>query len=373
MSEQRSPNTMDESSEAGTGLSLQELCGVLLPRWKLILASGVVCGVAGLAISFAIPPTFTARATFLSPQPQQNSAAAALSNLGGGLSGLVGAAAGIRSVAEQYVTLMQSAKVTNALIEQFSLQQLYEVDFKEDARRELLTKTRIVAGKKDNIITIEVDDHDRQRAADMANTYIAELRKLANSLALTEAQQRRAFFEQHLTQTRDTLARAQATLQKSGVNPGALKSEPKAAAESYARVKAEAAATEVRLQALSSTMAAGSPEVQQQQALLAGLRAQLAKLESPSDKVGNEDYIGAYREFKYQETLFEIFSRQFELAKLDESREGTLFQIIDAATPPERKSKPKRLFVALGAFVAGLIAGGLIIVLRRRGSRPQRA
>ncbi len=170
---------------------------------------------------------------------------------------------------------------------------------------------------------------------------------MTNNLALTEAQQRRVFFEAQLKQTRDRLTQAQQALQASGFNPGALKAEPKAAADSYAKLQAEVTAAEVRLQTMRRSLADTAPEVQQQLAQLDALRAQLGKVEATTPSDGGPDYISKYRQFKYEETLFDLFSRQYELAKLDESREGSLIQVVDPATPPERKSKPKRAIVAL--------------------------
>ncbi|MCX2865141.1 Wzz/FepE/Etk N-terminal domain-containing protein [Paucibacter sp. PLA-PC-4] len=360
----------DDDEQAPSGMGTAEVLRVLRPRWRTLAGGAVAAGLLGLAISFLIPPTYTARTSFLSPQPQQNSAAAAIASLGA-LSGLAGAAAGVRSPADQYVALLQSTTIADRIIDQFKLLEVYDDKYRADARKELAQRMRAWAGKKDNLLTVEVDDHDPQRASDMANAFILELRKLSNGLALTEAQQRRAFFEQHLSQTRDNLANAQLTLQRSGFNPGLLKNEPKTAAETYAKVKAEVASVEIRVQTMRSVLAEAAPELQQQLANLAGLRSQLAKLEKPLDQVGGEDYVGAYREFKYQETLFEIFARQFELAKLDESREGTLFQVIDKASPPERKSKPKRLFIAIGAAATGLLLVALLLLLRhsKRGQQ----
>jgi uncharacterized protein involved in exopolysaccharide biosynthesis len=154
-------------------------------------------------------------------------------------------------------------------------------------------------------------------------------------------------------------------LQASGLTQGALKAEPKAAAEGYARLKAEVTAAEVRLQTLRSSLTETAVEVQQQQQALAALRSQLAKLEQSTDVQGGPDYVSKYREFKYQETLFELFARQYELARADESREGALVQVVDQATPPERKSGPKR---AVTAIVATLLTGlglGMYVMLRR--------
>jgi uncharacterized protein involved in exopolysaccharide biosynthesis len=222
----------------------------------------------------------------------------------------------------------------------------------------------MAAGKKDGLITVEVDDESPRRAADIANQYVDELRRMTSTLAVTEAQQRRVFFDQQLKQSRERLVQAQLALQASGFNPGALKAEPKAAAEAYARLKAEATAAEVRLQVLRGSLADDTPEVRQQQAGLAALREQLARTAQASDAAGGADYIGKYREFKYQETLFELYARQFELARTDESREGTLIQVVDPATPPEKKSRPKRSVVTLTSALGALLALTALVLVR---------
>ncbi|KQW42136.1 lipopolysaccharide biosynthesis protein [Pelomonas sp. Root662] len=320
------------------------------------MAATFVGGVIGAAGSFLIPPTYTARTSFISPQPQQGGiAAAALASLGA-LSGLAGAVTGGgKSPADQYVSLLHSVNLSDRVIDKFALIEVYDVKYKEDARKKLAMNTRFGVGKKDTIIAIEVDDHDAKRAADMANTYLQELRSLTETLSLTEAQQRRVFFEKQLKETQANLSAAQLALQKSGFNATALKSEPKSAAETYARLQALATAAEVKLQALRRSMSDAAAEVQQQMGIVTELRGQLLRQERPVSTQSDQDYVSAYREYKYQEALFDIFARQFEVAKVDEARDDHVFQVIDVATPPERKSKPKRLYVALGVAYVGFM------------------
>jgi tyrosine-protein kinase Etk/Wzc len=101
-----------------------------------------------------------------------------------------------------------------------------------------------------------------------------------------------------------------------------------------------------------------APEFKQALSELANLKAQLAKQEKDtptnSNMTAQASYVSKYREFKYNETLFELFAKQFEIAKVDESREGAVIQILDVAQPPERKSKPKKALIAvISTFVAG--------------------
>ena len=322
-----------------------------------------------LGIASLIPPTFTASTTFMPPQQTQGAAASALASLGS-LAGLAGGAAGVRNTGEQYVTLMQSVTVSDRIIEQFKLMDVYEAKYRVDARRKLGGSVRITLGKKDGMISVAVDDTSPRRAADIANRYVDELRRVISGLAVTEAQQRRVFFEQLLQKSRDRLVQAQKALQASGFNAGALKAEPRAAAEGYAKLKAEATAAEVRLQVMRGSMTDSAPEVRQQQTALNALREQMARTTQTTEGPDGSDYIGRYREFKYQETLFELYARQFELARVDESREGALIQIVDEATPPERKSGPARARAAIMVtlFAAALLAAG---ILWRESRRPR--
>ncbi len=368
------PGMPGDENEAG--IDLLDLALPLLQHWKLLAFAPLLAGVAALGTTYLIQPTFSSRTVFLPPQQQQSAAASVVASLGA-LSGLAGAAAGIKSPADQYVALLQSTTVADRLIDEFKLMQVYEREYRFETRKELAGNTRISLGKKDGLITVEVDDVDPQRAADIANRQVDELRRLSAQLALTEAQQRRVFFETQLKKTRDALSTAQLALQASGFNPGALKAEPKAAAEGYARLRAEVTAAEVRLQTLRRNLSDTTPEVAQAQATLGALRAQLAKAEASTDLTGGPDYVGKFREFKYQETLFELFARQYELARLDESREGAMIQVVDVAKPAEHKSKPKRALIAIATTLAALLLlAGFVVTRhfwRQSAARPEKA
>lgn len=358
------------------GIDLLDLALPLLQHWKPLLVAPLLVGLAALGASYLIAPTFTSRTVFLPPQQQQSAAASALASLGA-LSGLAGAAAGVKSPADQYVALLQSTTVTDRLIDEFKLMQVYDSKYRFEARKALADNTRVLIGKKDGLITVEVDDVVPQRAADIANRHVDELRRLSAGLALTEAQQRRTFFGDQLKKTRDELIVAQQALQASGFDAGALKAEPRAAAESYARLKAEATTAEVRLQTLRRSLADNATEVQQAQTLLGALRSQLSKAEASTNTPGSADYVSKYREFKYQETLFDLFSRQYEMARLDESREGALIQVVDVATPAEHKSKPKRAMIAIATTLLTLLALCVFVVMRhfwrQSAARPENA
>ncbi len=345
------------------------LAAWLLLLWRrlwLLLAWAALAGAAGFGLSFLVPPTFVSSTSFLPPQ-QASSGGGALAALGS-LAGLAGGGQ-TRNTADQYVALMQSATVSDRMIDQFKLMAAYDVDLRVDARLELAKNVRIAAGKKDGLVVVEVEDSDPQRAARMANQYIEELRRMTSTIAVTEAQQRRVFFENQLQSTKARLIEAQLALQSTGFNQASLQAEPKAAADAYAKLRAEATSAEVRLQTLRSALTDSAPEVQAQQSQLGALRAKLAGLEQATTKPNDPGYVARYREFKYQETLFELLARQYETARVDEGREGALVQVVDVASPAERKFKPKRSLFAGAGVIAGLLLSALWVLLRT--ARPQ--
>ncbi len=350
-------------------IALGDYTAALLARWKLVVSAPLAAALLALGASYLVKPTFTATTSFLPPQQQQAGAAAgALASLGA-LAGLSGA---VRNTGDQYVFFLKTRNIADRMAERFDLKTVYDEELMHDVRLELSERTRVSLGKKDGVIALEVDDHDPKRAADMATAYVEELRKLTAGLTLTEAQQRRAFFEGQLKQVRSKLDAAQAAMQGSGLSTSAIKAEPKAAVESLAKLRAELTAAEVRLQVLRNSFADSAPEVQQQLAAIGRLRSEISRSgEAESTAAGG--YVGAYREFKYQEALFELIARQYELARIDESRDGGQLQIIDAAQVPERKSKPKRSRFMLAAFAAAAFGVVLFVALSVHRERAQPA
>jgi uncharacterized protein involved in exopolysaccharide biosynthesis len=348
-------------------ISLLDLLQTIVDNLRLLVLGPLAVGLTALGISFLIPPTYTAKTQFLPPQQQQSAAASMLASLGS-LGGLAGAVGGIKNPADQFLAYMKSVTVQDALIERFKLLERYEAKTKTDARLALAGSVRTASGK-DGLISVEVDDKDPKFAAELANAHVEELGKLLGKLATTEAQQRRLFFEKQLTQAKEKLIQSEIDLKSTGVSGSVLKSNPASAIAAVASLQAGVTAQEVKLGAMRGYLAETAPEFKQALNELANLKAQLAKQEkdSPVNTIvaAQGDYVSKYREFKYNETLFDLFAKQFEIAKVDESREGAVIQILDAAQPPERKSKPKKAIIAIISTLAAGFALLLFVFIRR--------
>jgi tyrosine-protein kinase Etk/Wzc len=360
-----SDNTSVPSGEDEDEISLLDLLQVVVENLRLLVLGPLVVGLAALGISFAITPTFTATTKFMPPQQQASGAASLLQSLGA-LGGLAGAASGIKNPADQYVAFIKSRSVKDELIERFKLTERYEQKVKDVTRLALDTFVRASSGK-DGLITIEVDDKDPQFAAELANAHVEELGRLLKRLAVTEAQQRRVFFEKQLSAAKDNLAKAEVALKTSGVSGDVLKADPKAAVEGLARLKASITAQEIKLASMRGYLSESAPDFNQAQTELAAMRAQLSRAEEqqPAGAAGAADYVSKYRDYKYQETLFELFAKQYEIARVDESREGAVIQVVDVALPPERKSKPRKATIAMVATLAAGFALLLFVFVRQ--------
>lgn len=339
-----------------------DLMQTIVDNLRLLVLGPLSVGVAALCISFLITPTFTAKTQFLPPQQHQSSAASMLASLGS-LGGLAGAVGGIKNPADQFIAYMRSVTLQNALIERFNLLERYQVKTKTDARYVLSGSVRALSGK-DGLISVEVDDKDPSFAAELANAHVEELGKLLSKLAITETQQRRQFVEKQLNLAKDKLIQSEIALKSTGISGSVLKSNPASAVAAVAGLQAAVTAQEVRVGNMRGYLAETAPDFKLAISELANLRAQLVKQEKDTPSAGDNDsnegdYVAKYREFKYNEALFELFSKQFEVAKVDEAREGAFIQILDVAQPPESKSKPQKALIA----IISTIAAGFVFLL----------
>jgi capsule polysaccharide export protein KpsE/RkpR len=275
---------------------------------------------------------------------------------------------GLKTPSGLYVGMLQSRTIVDRIIDRFNLMKLYDAEYREDARKQLLEdvlKTEI--DDNSSIITIDVEDRDPKRATDMANAFVEELKNLTKGLAVTEASQRRLFFEDQLKDTKMALVKAEEEMQGFQEKTGALQvdEQTKAIIEGIAMLRAQIAAKEVQLRVMRTYATAQNPDLQRVEDELKGLKAELGKLEAKGGsghdpliptgsmpEVGTE-YARKLRDLKFYEDLYELLTKQFEAAKLDEAKEAALIQVIDKAIPPEKIAKPKRLLLILIATFTG--------------------
>jgi len=330
-----------------------------------------VTGLFTAVVALLLPNIYTAKTVMMPPQQQQSGAASALASLGG-LAGLAGAAAGIKSPDEMYVAFMQSEGLQKSIIEKLKLQERYDTKTIVDTRKKLQENVKIAPDKKSGLIAIEADDKDPEFAAQLANLHVDELRVLLGRLAVTDAQQRRMFYEQQIKKVQAELAEAEQSFRQakaqSGMQVTAVLAE--SGVRASAELRGQIAAREVQMSAMSRFATAQNPDVQRLSSELSALRGQLTKLEQGSGVVEastplQQQAVKSYRDVKVQEAMLEVLIKQYELARVDEAKEGPLLQQLDVAMVPERKAKPKRVMIVLLAAFGGLFLGVLLAFIRR--------
>jgi tyrosine-protein kinase Etk/Wzc len=345
-----------------------DLLVVIADNARLLAFIPIFTAAIAIVVAFLMPATYSARTRILPPQQQQNPAAVL-----GALSGIATAAGfSIRNQADTYVALIKSRTVADRIVERFSLMSVYGAVLREDARKQLSNATT-VALSKDGLITIDVEAQSSRLAADLANAYVEEVSVLSGRLAITEAQQRRVFFEQQLKHVQHELKKAEVALSETGASESVLKAAPQAVVETLARLKAQVTAQEIKISTMRQFLTGASPEYQLAQRELFSLRAQLSQVERNQPGTGEKraEYLNKFRDFKYQETLLELLAKQYELARLDEAREGALIQVVDPGLPPERSSKRHPAVVGLVAgFGAALLT--VLFVFARESIRRAR-
>ena len=351
-------------------ISLIDILTIIGQQKSLIIGLTLASALLAVIASLSMTPVFTARTLVMPPQQQQSSAASSLASLGA-LAGVASSTIGIKSPDDMYVSFMTSEGFQKKIIDHFNLMDRYHCPFVIDCRQSLSQHARIVSDKKSSLMSIEVDDVDPVFAANMANTFVDELGTLLGRLAVTEAQQRRLYFENQIKKTQDDLSLAETQFRnaqhRSGLQLPTVEAETglKAIAEMHGQI----AAREIQLQALKSYATKENNDVKKLVTELAAMKMHLLKLERGSLDTSNpqsiqQEAIQSYRNMKVQESMLEAFAKQYELAKVDESKEGPLVQVVDSATPPERRSSPKRTQLVVNSALGGFVFSTLLAFLR---------
>ncbi len=359
-------------------IDLRAVWSSLRSKRRTILATGAACAILATVMGFLIPTYYTATASFITPRSSNTGLSAASLQLGmGGLGGLTGGA--LRSPGDMYIGLLQSDTVARNIISRFDLLRTYHVKKESTAEKMLGQQSIFEPGSRDDIIRISVTDHDPKRARDMANAYLDELRSTIKRLALTEASQRRLFFEQQMSQEKDVLENAEVDLKKTQEQSGLIAPSQQTMVEvqTVAATRAQIAGREVELAGLLQGSTNQDPAVIRLRSEVADLRGQLSRMEHgsgsdassiPTSKVPSLqlDYIRKQREVSYHETLFEILAKQYEAARLDESHDAPMLQVVDEATIPDTKSGPHRSWFLLGGLLAGTLLSAIWVLFRAR-------
>ncbi len=366
--------------------SLLDTLVLFLQQRRFILRFVAVATALAILTALLLPVRYEAKVVLLPPTQNSSIGSALTGQMGslgalGSLAALAGGSLGIKNPADMYVSLLTSRTVEDGLINRFDLMKEYGRKRMSDTRKVLEHRTTAVAGAKDGLIKLSVEDADPNRAAALANGYVEEFRKLSASLAITEAARRRLFFEQEVEESKKKLAAAEDAMTRTQQSTGVLQidSQARALIESAAVLRAQVMAKQVQIEAMRSFATDDNPNLILAKQELAALQSQLERVAGSSQDSGSDinlskgrvtqegmEYIRSYRELKYQETVFELLSKELEIAKLDEAREGAIIQVVDTAVPPDKKSFPPRTLIVVVMIIFSFILACFWVLMRQR-------
>ncbi|MRR54305.1 MAG: lipopolysaccharide biosynthesis protein [Deltaproteobacteria bacterium] len=363
-------------------INLLDYLQIIAKRSRMIFGMTFAAFVASIIISLVLPKIYSSTARILPPQQDQGLMTAMMSQMGG-LANLAGGMFGGGTSGDMYVGILNSEAVKDAIIDRFKLMDVYEQKFRLDTYRVLDKTATIELGKKDGIISITVEDKDPKRAANMANAFVDELGKLTVNLSITGAGRNRIYLEERLAKAKIDLVKAENDLSAFQAKNKFLDvaGQAQATIESVAQLKAQLAVKEVQLAALRAYITDDNDEIRAVKASIENLTKQISRLEGSSKGssipgVGaipalGKEYLRFMREFKIQESIVELLTKQHELAKLSEAKDVPGIQIIQNARVPDKKVKPKRtqMVVAI-TFVAFVLTIILSFFLEYLGKMP---
>ena len=348
----------------------------VLARHKRLI--GLIVGAAfviSVAVSLLLPNIYSSTASILPPQQDNSLSPGIMSRLPDGMGGIVSGFLGIESPAELWVGILKSRTVKDAVIAKLNLKELYKAKTIEDARRDLDKRLSIMKSKE-GIISITVEDKDPEMVPRITNAFVEELDMVNKGVVMTSGKRMRVFIEERLNEVKKELAKGEEAIKAFQEKNRAVRLDVQSEAiiEAIGSMKGLLMAKEVELKTLLSYATANHPHVEILKAEVAGLEGRLKELEEGKKENINPhqkdifiptvrmpaislQYARLLRDVKVQETLYELLTQQYEMARIQEAMDSPTVQVLDAARVPDRKSKPRRaLIVELATFAAVFFA-----------------
>ena len=357
----------------------------LLPHLRLfwenrrLLSRAAIVGLfASVLIAFVIPVRYQSVTRLMPPDDQSSSGLGMLAAMAGssgasGLAGMAGDLLGIKSSGDLFIGVLGSDTIQDDLIHQFQLMKVYHDSKIEDARKDLAEHTAISADRKSGIISIAVTDHDPKRAAAMAQAYVSELNVLVAQLSTSSARRERVFLEGRLQKVKGDLDSAEQNFSIFASKNTAIDipEQGKAMVDAAATLQGQLIAAQAELSGLQQIYTDNNVRVRAAEAHVEELQKKLNEIGGAgtgSDSANNDSlypsirklpllgvtYADLYRQTKIQETVYELLTQQYELAKVQEAKEIPTVKVLDPAMVPTKKSFPPRSIIAVLGTMLGL-------------------
>jgi len=347
--------------------------------FRVVLAGLVISA----AIAFLIPKRYEAVARLMPPdQSDMNTAmlGALTAKAGDAIGAVASNVLGLRTSGATMVGILESRTIQDDLINQFDLRKVYSEKRYNDTRKILEKRTNISEDKKSGIITISVEDSNPGRAAALAKAYVTDLNNRISQLTTSSAHRERVFLEGRLESVKQELDAA--TLKLSRFSSKNKTFDPqiqgKAMMEAASSLQGQLIAAETELKGLEQIYGPENSRVRASSARVAELRNKLRGMSGTTGGASDDNitlssselypsleqlpllgntYYDLARRAKIDEAVFEVLTKQYELAKVQEAKEIPSIKVLDEPVVPESKSWPPRLFIiAFGTLLSFAVA-----------------
>jgi len=339
-------------------------------------------------VAFLIPKEYESTTRMMPPEQQGMGPAMMAAMMGkampGALGALAGSVLGMKDSGALFVDLLQSTSIEGEIVDRFDLQKIYSKRYRQDALKKLKRRTEITQDRKSGVITIVVTDTDRQRARDIAQAYVDQLDGLLIRVNTSAARREREFIERRLVTVQNDLEKAQVDLSDFASRNTTLdvKEQTKAMVEAGARLQAQLIVAHAEADSLAQFYGDSNVRMRAANARVGELEHELKKLggsttQSADELDSNELYpslrqlpvlavrwADLYRRVKVKETVYDLLTEQYELARLEEVKSVPSVRVIDPPSWPEKKSFPPRVIVILIFTSLSVFATGMLLVMQ---------
>jgi uncharacterized protein involved in exopolysaccharide biosynthesis len=373
----------------------------LLWSERRFLKKATLYGLAlALLVAFLLPVRYEAKTRLMPPDQQSGSGLAMIAALagkgsaapsaggvgaalGGSLGGIAGDLLGMKSSGALFVDMLNGTTVQDQIIQKFDLRRVYWDKYWEDARKDLAKRTDVKEDRKSGVLTITVTDRDPRRAQQMAQAYVDALKGLVSQVSISSARRERIFLEGRLKTVKQTLDDAAQEFSQFASKSGTLNvpDQAKAMVESEASLQGQLVAAQAELEGLRQIYTDSNVRVKTLEARIGSLRHQVEQMSGnradlnsdKSDIPGDFPSIrklplvgvrwaNLYRESKIQETVYELLTQEYELAKIQEAKEIPSVNVLDPALVPEKKAFPPRTAITVAGTALAFLLGCVFVI-----------
>ncbi|MDH4222575.1 MAG: Wzz/FepE/Etk N-terminal domain-containing protein [candidate division Zixibacteria bacterium] len=391
MNQENSNNSTTDLKEREK-INMYDYLVVILKYRRFIFLNFVLVCFTVAFFSLFLPKWYRAKTTLLPPEK---------SSLGVGISSsLIGEFSAFSGLSlpmtatpsDVFAAILKSRSVVEPVIVKEDLLRIYGVNKLEDGIKEFHSHFKVTV-ESEGIISIEFEDRNKERAARVANLLVEELDRVNQLTNTSKAKNARIFIEERLNQTLKNLNAAEDSLKSFQERNRAivLDEQMRASVQAAAELKAQMLSAEIEMNVLSKNMSPEHSQIQLLKSRINEIRRQLEILESGSQSSKDNKALGVslshapslslelvrlMREVKIQEELFELLTQQYEQYKIEETKDTPTVQVLDKASTPDEKSRPKRAKLVMIAGITSLFLGllfsfGLEYIKRAKTQHPE--